>query len=184
MLNPTSLNPNYSQEVKNVIRYYSSAYPVYASSNGIAYEIYLAGCRGYCVGCHSPHTHDKNLGTPMEEVLDKLYDSIDKWYNRGFIDNLVILGGEPLDNSDLELKEFLNNLKIRYPNCKLWLYTHFEIDEVRRTHPETLKVLDFIKCGKFEQDKFSEEGFRDSSTGVILATSNQYIINLKEDNHV
>lgn len=167
-----------------MIRYYSSAYPIYASSDGIAYEIYLAGCRGYCKGCHSPHTHDKNLGTPMDSILDKLYESIDKWYNRGFIDNLVILGGEPLDNGDEELAKFLSDLKQRYPNCGLWLYTHFEIEEVRKSHPESIQILDYIKCGKFEESLYSESGFKDSQTGVVLATSNQYIINLKEERNV
>lgn len=166
------------------MKYYSSAYPVYASAGVVSYEVYLAGCRGYCQGCHSPHTHDPELGTPMDSVIDKLYESIDKWYNRGFVDAIVILGGEPLDNSDEELSKFISDLKERYPNCQMWVYTHFEIDQVEKSHPITLRLLDYIKCGKFDQAKFSENGFKDEATGVVLATSNQYIINVKEKYHV
>lgn len=143
-------------------------------------EVYLAGCKGYCQGCHSPHTHDPNLGTPIDQVMHHLIEDIRHYYDRGFVDNIVILGGEPLDNPDNELEEFIQRLKMFFPKSKIWLYTHFEIDEVIKSHPISLGLLDYIKCGKYEESLKSDSGFKDPNTGVTLATSNQYILNVKE----
>ena len=160
------------------MHYYESAYPVLASTDGVAYEIYLSGCRGYCPGCHSPHTHDFSVGLDLNDstIMTKLIENIRTKYNKGLIDNLVIIGGEPLDNPDEELLSFIQLLRSEFPKCKLWLYTHFERSEVELSHKAVLDALDYVKCGMFDQSKYSDQGFKDPLTGVLLATSNQYFI--------
>lgn len=156
------------------MNYYESAFPVFASSDGIAYEIYLAGCHGYCPGCHSPHTWDFNAGIPIEEEIEKLVDDMKKREDQ--FDNIVILGGEPLDNSQYELAIFAFILRVRFPDKILYLYTHFDEETVREKFPFVLNYFDYIKVGMYDETKPNTEKKRDPLVNVTLATTNQYFI--------
>lgn len=156
------------------MNYYESAFPVFASSDGIAYEIYLAGCHGYCPGCHSPHTWDFNAGIPIGEEIEKLLDDMEK--RKDQFDNIVILGGEPLDNSRYELMMFAFILRARFPDKKLYLYTHFDEETVREKFPFALDYFDYIKVGMYDETKPNTEKKRDPLVNVTLATTNQYFI--------
>lgn len=156
------------------MNYYESAFPVFASSDGIAYEIYLAGCHGYCPGCHSPHTWDFNAGIPIEEELDKLVDDMEK--RKDQFDNIVILGGEPLDNPWYELAAFVSVLRGRFPDKKFYLYTHFDEDVVRDNFFFALSCFDYIKVGMYDETKPNTEKKRDPLVNVTLASTNQYFI--------
>lgn len=150
------------------MNYYSSAFPVLTSSKGIAYEIYLAGCKGYCESCHSKHTWDFNAGIPMEEVWPRLRDSLLE--NRELFDNIVIMGGEPLDHGyDLEL--FLERLGGEFPDKNIYLYTHFEIGDVREG---IFKHTDYIKCGRYIKSLPNDKP--DPLGNVTLSSSNQYFV--------
>lgn len=159
------------------MRYYESAFPVFASAEGVSYEIFLSGCHGYCEGCHSPHTHDFTSGIDLDDgvFFSELIMDIQEKYDAGQLDNVVIMGGEPLDHTDAELADLIDAVRIACPKVKIWMYTHFEADEVKN-RPEIFNRLDWIKCGKFDKSKFSEAGFKSELTGVTLATSNQYFI--------
>lgn len=156
------------------MNYYESAFPVYASSDGIAYEIYLAGCHGYCKGCHSPHTWDFNAGEPLYDIIESLVKDMEKKEKQ--FDNIVILGGEPLDNMRYELENFSAVLRECFPTKKLYLYTHFDENTVRTRFPFALKCFDYIKVGMYQSDNLNTEKIKDPLTGVVLASKNQYFI--------
>lgn len=156
------------------LNYYESAFPVFASSDGIAYEIYLAGCHGYCPGCHSPHTWDFNAGIPMQEEIEKLVKDMENREDQ--FDNIVILGGEPLDNFQWEIENFAATLRECFPDKKLYLYTHFDEDTVRDRFPFVLDYFDYIKVGMYDSDSLNKENKKDPLTNVILASNNQYFI--------
>lgn len=154
------------------MNYYKSIFPVLTSSDGIAYEIYLAGCKGYCEGCHSEHTWDFKAGKPFAEVKDKLIkDMLDK---QNYFDNIVVLGGEPLDHKQLPL--MLQLLDKCFPEKKIYLYTHFSAIEVNQKYKQIKKLVDFIKVGEYEAEYLNTSKTADSLTGVVLATTNQYFI--------
>lgn len=160
------------------MRYYESAYPVYASTDGVAYEIYLSGCKGYCKGCHSPHTHDFEAGLSLNDTLvfERLIGDIKYKYDRGELDNIVIIGGEPLDQPEHELLDLLDVLNTTFPDCKIYLYTHFKEDEVRTKFSSVLDDVDYVKCGEYDASKLNDQSAKDPLVGVTLATSNQYFI--------
>lgn len=146
-------------------------------------EIYLSGCKGWCKGCHSPHTHDFNAGLDLndKQFRQKLIDDIKS--KEKFIDNIVILGGEPLDNPMNELSEFINDLRSELPSrVDFWLYTHFELSIIKERYQEAFLLFNYIKCGKYVEELHSKDGFKDSMTGVTLATSNQYIVKIEREN--
>lgn len=153
------------------MNYYSSAFPVLTSSKGIAYEIYLAGCKGYCEGCHSKHTWDFNAGFPMGEVWPRLRDSLLE--NRELFDNVVIMGGEPLDHGH-ELELFLQELDRLLPDKDIYVYTHFGPIEVNLRYSWVRSWVDYLKLGDY--DPYLPPGKPDPLTGVTLATGNQHFI--------
>lgn len=154
------------------MNYYKSIFPVLTSSDGIAYEIYLAGCHGYCKGCHSKHTWDFKAGKPFIDVKDKLIkDMLEK---EAFFDNIVILGGEPLDHDQLPL--MLQLLGSCFPNKKIYLYTHFDAITINQNFKNIKKLVDYIKLGDYDDRFINTENKPDSLTGVTLATTNQYFI--------
>lgn len=154
------------------MNYYESAFPVYASTDGIAYEIYLAGCHGYCDGCHSKHTWDFSAGIPMSEIQEKLFADIEKHVDE--MDTIAILGGEPLDNTKEELIDFLSALGKRFPHHDIYLYTHFDEDTINSRLSFVLDYVDYLKVGKYDANK--ENHKQDELVHVTLVSSNQYFL--------
>ncbi|MCX7648913.1 MAG: 4Fe-4S cluster-binding domain-containing protein, partial [Elusimicrobiales bacterium] len=115
------------------------------SLNTKSFEIYIAGCSGnpHCEGCHNPESWNFNNGNPynlkyflnIKEKIE-LFDTL--------IENIMIFGGEPLDQDKNELINFLKDLK--FLNKKIWLFTRYELEEV----PLEIKDLcDYIKTGRY-----------------------------------
>jgi anaerobic ribonucleoside-triphosphate reductase activating protein len=138
-------------------------------TSGISFNVYLSGCHGYCEGCHSDHTWDFNSGSYLD-VGDLV--AYMKEYGEHKFDHICILGGEPLDQPVNELRGLLIRLRWEFPEKPLWLYTHFELDEVA---PSILEHLDFIKTGKYEKDLPEAQ----EQYGVFLVSSNQKVHKLK-----
>lgn len=137
-----------------------------------AFEIYLSGCNGTCKGCHNPELRSFNIGTPLSEnymssIINQIKD-FDK-----MIDNIWILGGEPLDQDigelsnmlvDLNMLEDLNGL-----NKRVWLFTRYKLEEF----PKGISWLcDYIKSGEYDESLRCDDNIQ---YGVQLSTSNQKI---------
>ena len=96
-------------------------------TNGLSFNIYLRGWKGYCIDCHSDHTWDFNSGSKL--IVSELISYMNTIESFKF-DNICILGGEPLDQSLEELVFLLEELKINFKDKPLWLYTNFELNKV------------------------------------------------------
>lgn len=132
-----------------------------------ALEIYVAGCSGqpHCINCHNPMSWDFNLGAYWEEHMKEIQEKCNMFGE--LIDNIMIFGGEPLDQSRNELEQMLVELdKIEFP---IWLFTRYSIDEI----PSFVKeYCDYIKCGRYEESLTTDNNIQ---YGIKLATSNQNI---------
>lgn len=158
------------------MQYYSSECPVLGATDGVSYEIAVAGCHFGCRGCQNPDLQNFNAGSVLEgEVLQHLLEDIHKYYDKQMIDNIDLVGGEPLDQSGLS--DFLKLIRKEFPKLKIWIYTGYEKEKI----PDSLLGLsDYIKCGQYIESWRNDEGFR-SEFGPILATSNQYIIKCSKE---
>lgn len=133
-----------------------------------SFEIYLSGCSGSpkCSGCYSPELWDFNIGQDVSnELIGKSREKILRFDS--IIDNIFILGGDPLDQPTEEIaslvKDFLPLDK------KMWLFTRKEIEEI----PVEIKnIFDYIKTGRYIPELTSENNIQ---CGIKLATSNQKI---------
>lgn len=131
-------------------------------------DIYLAGCSGspHCVGCHNPESWDFNKGTPYDldyfTIIKQKVETFDS-----LINNIMIFGGEPLDQKLLDFLDFLLDLKKLQK--RIWLFTRYELSEI----PDYIKHLcDYIKTGRYDPNLLVEDNIQ---YGIKLATSNQKI---------
>lgn len=139
-----------------------------------AFEIYVAGCSGnpHCTGCHNAKSWDFNQGRKLdksylEEIKKKvvLFDSL--------IDNLMIFGGEPLDQPLDDLVCLLKELMLL--SKTIWLFTRYSIEEI----PKGIKhCCDYIKCGRYIPELVCSDNIQYS---IKLATSNQKIYKKGKD---
>lgn len=129
-------------------------------------DLYLAGCKGpHCRNCHNPESWDFNQGTPWRETLPQLRQKLRDF--SGLIDNVRVMGGEPLDQDPDELASFLGYLNQEGP--ALWLFTGKRLMGV----PDFVgDYCDYIKCERYDEALLVDNNVQ---YGVKLASSNQII---------
>ena len=143
-----------------------------------AYEIYVAGCKGnpHCKGCHNPESWDFTNGELCTEQF--AYDICCKIYKfDDLVDKIFIFGGEPLDQDLDELYLLTSYLKYKLDK-EIWVFTRYDSDEVLDKLDWRLNVIDYVKCGGYDCNKLTDDNIQ---YGIKLASSNQYIVNVKED---
>lgn len=132
-----------------------------------SYDIFFSGCNANpkCTGCHNPEAWSFDIGTPWIEKILKIYQDVREF--NGVIKRIFIMGGEPLDQDRDTFILFLKGIKEL--NKDIWVFTHYELDEV----PNEIKELaDYIKTGPYKPELTVEDNVW---YNVKLATSNQKV---------
>lgn len=133
-----------------------------------ALEIYISGCSGnpHCRNCHNPLSWDFKLGDKYNsEYNDKIVKKVQDFSS--MIENIMIFGGEPLDQDYNDLEELLINLDLL--GLPIWLFTRYNIDSI----PSFVKeYVTYIKCGRYDEDCLIDNNIQYE---IKLATSNQNI---------
>lgn len=133
-----------------------------------SFEIYISGCAGnpHCKGCHNPNSWNFNLGYKFNnEYYVKIKDKILEFDS--LVNNIMIFGGEPLDNNHDDLINLLD--KLSEFDKSIWLFTRYSLEEI----PNKIKIrCEYIKCGRFDIDLLTEDNIQ---YGIKLASSNQHI---------
>lgn len=130
-------------------------------------EIYLSGCKSpHCENCHNPESWNFNNGKDLD--IEKLHTKIKDFDS--LIDNIWVLGGEPLDQDLNRLIELINSFK--QFNKKIWLWTKYDISDL---DAQILNILDYIKTGMY---KYELDGYM-TDFDIYLSSNNQKIIKLK-----
>lgn len=130
-------------------------------------EIYLSGCTRDCPGCQNIELQSFSIGTQYREYMPRLTYQL----SRPFVDNIVIMGGEPLEQERVNLEDLIKRLKSfnKYYERKLGIFTGFEFEEV----PHWIKSnVDYIKCGRYDEELRSDSYI---SNGIQLASTNQRV---------
>lgn len=140
-----------------------------ADGEGVRVALFVSGCSHHCRGCHNPQSWNPDNGKEFtEETKEKIFKLLD----RDYIDGLTISGGDPLycSNADTVL-DFCAQVKQRFPNKDIWLYTGYTFEEVKRL--KKLMFIDYLVDGEFvlaERD----------ITLPFRGSKNQRIIDIKE----
>lgn len=131
------------------MRYLRITSPDINNGPGCRVTLWIPGCGRHCKGCHNEWTHDYNLGMEFtQDDFDGLCNILDKDYIAG----LTISGGDPLmQNEDvlIDLLQLVHDIKERYPNKPIWIYTGYWIHELNGTQLDILKYCDYCVQGPF-----------------------------------
>jgi anaerobic ribonucleoside-triphosphate reductase activating protein len=144
-----------------------------SNGEGVGVALFVQGCHFHCKNCFNSKAWDFNDGKEWtEEVKNNFLKLIDKPY----IKRVSILGGEPLAKENyLEVRYLLKELKQKYPDKKIWLYTGYTFD-VFENYRELLRTIiycDVLVDGQFEEDK-------KDFTLKFRGSSNQRVIDVQE----
>ena len=103
---------------------------------GNSFVIWTQGCKLKCKGCWNESMHDFNGGIEIsiKDLIQQIKDSILK-YN---VDNVTILGGDPLEQLE-ELLLLMSNIKKL--NIGIILYTGYEKKEIEAS--DKIKIIDY-----------------------------------------
>jgi anaerobic ribonucleoside-triphosphate reductase activating protein len=147
-----------------------------AAAPGISLSVYFSGCHFHCPGCHNPEAQDFNYG--REYDLDIRQEIMQKLGKNGVMRTLSILGGEPLNEENIEdVINLIGWCKLDYPDLKIYVWTGYTIEELEARNDDNVRaVLGNITClidGRYEQDK------RDT-TLPLRGSSNQRIIMMED----
>ena len=127
---------------------------------GFRVTIWVSGCTHACPGCQNKHTWKYGQGHKLDDMVPYHLTCKEKILNLigdKHIDGVTISGGDPLDQSEQALKElakFLSNIKKRYPEKSIWLYTGYLIEDLKNyPYKEVIKNCDVIIDGPYVKEK-------------------------------
>ena len=116
-----------------------------ANGPGVRVSIFVSGCTHYCKGCFNQEAWDFNYGKPY---TDETENEIIKYLSPKYIRGLSLLGGDPLEPSNMEaLVPLLRRIKREMPEKDIWCYTGcvFETNVLGRLWNEYGFTKDFME---------------------------------------
>lgn len=141
-----------------------------ANGPGIRTTIWFTGCCFRCPDCFNAEIQDFNAGKPFDEdAKSELF----KYLSDPHVTGLSVLGGEPLIQGN-ELLELLREIKYKFPNKNIWLWSGFQLSimlasqEQYAYHLNILRYVDYLVDGPYMKDKTEyHTRFRGSSNQII-----------------
>lgn len=126
-----------------------------ANGTGVRVSLFVSGCRHHCVGCFNQEAWDFNYGNPFTQQQQK---SILEALQPDYISGLSLLGGEPLDPSNVSaVLKLVQSVKQVLPEKTIWCYTGYRWEDelVSRMKQEQelkalLALMDVLVEGRFE----------------------------------
>ena len=118
------------------MNYHNITYPDQNNGDGLRIVLWVAGCEHHCANC----------GIPFDaEAKAEIFTELDKDY----ISGITFSGGDPLHPSSInEVGQLIKEIKERYPDKTIWLYTGFQFDDIKTI--DFIKNIDVIVDGRFE----------------------------------
>lgn len=139
------------------------------NGEGLRVCLWVSGCEHNCPYCFNSETHSYTSGIQFdEEAMNEIIEALKPDYISGFTG----LGGDmlaPLNRS--ESYRILKEIKEKYPNKNIWLYTGFRWEEIKDLL--LLKYVDVLVDGRFIQ-ALADENY------PYAGSTNQRIINVQE----
>lgn len=147
------------------MRYHNITKEDMLNGDGLRVVLWVAGCSHHCKNCQNPITWDAQGGLVFdEEAKQEIFTELDKDY----ISGVTFSGGDPLYmESRVEVLELIQEIKEKYPNKTIWLYTGYTWEEI--CDLELLHYVDVLVDGKFiESLKDQNLPWRGSSNQRVI----------------
>lgn len=138
-----------------------------------SYSIFVSGCKAEpkCDGCFNPENWEFSIGKDWLNYVNKIKQDLSDF--KTLINKIIIVGGEPLDQDLVILKQMITFLK--QFSTPIYLFTRHELNEVPKF---VLEMCDYIKCGAYIPSLTCKDN---KQYGVVLSTSNQKIYKKGKD---
>lgn len=151
------------------MRYHNITKDDMLNGEGLRVVLWVSGCSHGCSECHNPITWSAEDGVLFDEAAK---EELMKELEQDYISGLTLSGGDPLyPNNRHAIGELVKEVKTRFPNKTIWLYTGFTWDQIKGL--DSLSNIDIIVDGKFVKEKADPKLHWKGS-------SNQHIIDVKE----
>lgn len=120
------------------------------NGEGVCVSFWTQGCPFKCKGCHNPQTWDFDGGKDLpNDIKGQIVKAIS---DNNITRNFSILGGEPLCEQNIELvKEILLAVKAAYPHIKVFLWTGYELEDIKDTF--ILEKVDVLITGPYIEEQ-------------------------------
>ncbi|MBD5450615.1 MAG: anaerobic ribonucleoside-triphosphate reductase activating protein [Lachnospiraceae bacterium] len=130
------------------MRYHNITKDDMLNGDGLRVVLWVAGCTHCCKECHNPITWDPNGGILFDDkAKQEIFEQLDKPY----INGITFSGGDPLHSANrLDVRELMDEIKQKYPNKTIWLYTGDRWEDV--LHYPMMKYVDILVDGEFKID--------------------------------
>lgn len=150
------------------MRYHNITKDDMLNGDGLRVVLWVAGCSHCCRECHNPITWDPDGGLPFDEAAkEEIFAQLDKMY----ISGITFSGGDPLHSANRrEVRNLMEEIKERYPNKTIWLYTGYLWEEIKDL--ELIPCLDVVVDGTFVEE------LKDNNL-PWKGSSNQRVIDVK-----
>ena len=147
------------------MRYHNITKDDMLNGDGLRAVLWTAGCPHKCPGCHNSVTWDENGGLEFDNnAKSELFEMLGKPY----ISGLTLSGGDPLLPSNrAELTELIKEVKSKFSNKTIWLYTGYLWKEIKDL--ELINYIDIVVDGRFlENLKKTQLKWRGSSNQRVI----------------
>ncbi|MGN0243432.1 MAG: anaerobic ribonucleoside-triphosphate reductase activating protein [Lachnospiraceae bacterium] len=120
------------------------------NGSGLRVVLWVSGCTHHCPECHNPVTWDPEDGLEFDDAAKaEIFQQLDQPY----ISGLTFSGGDPLHPNNRDaVYELAKEVKERYPDKNIWLYTGFEWDKIRDL--PVIPYLDILIDGRFVKELY------------------------------
>ena len=119
------------------------------NGDGLRVVLWVAGCSHHCAGCQNPVTWDPEGGLPFDEAAKaEIFEQLE----RDYISGITFSGGDPLyEGNRNEVTELAGEIRERYPEKTIWLYTGYRWEEIRDL--EVMAYVDVVVDGRYIQEE-------------------------------
>ena len=138
-----------------------------SNGSGIGVSLFVQGCPFHCKNCFNIQTWEYNDGNVWDiNTKNKFLNIIDKMY----VVRVSLLGGEPLYfNNVIGILELCKDIKSKYPDIYIWIWTGFKYEDLKDEQLEVLKYTDVLVDGQYiEELKDFSLKFKGSSNQRII----------------
>lgn len=151
------------------MRYHNITKDDMLNGDGLRVVLWVSGCAHECRGCHNAVTWDPEVGLLFDaDAKEEIYRELAKDYVSG----ITLSGGDPLHEANVkEITAFAKEIKSRYPNKTIWLYTGSRWKEVKDL--KVMQYVDVLVDGRFMVEK-------KDTTLYWRGSANQLVIDVKK----
>lgn len=151
------------------MRYHNITKDDMLNGDGLRVVLWVAGCSHCCKGCQNPVTWDPDGGLLFDDnAKAEIFEQLEKSY----ISGITFSGGDPLHPANrLDVKNFMAEIKEKYPNKTIWLYTGDSWENI--LHYPLLQYVDVLVDGEFHMEEHDVKL-------LWKGSKNQRVINVKK----